>query len=169
MPSTQVQRISHVALVIDNPVPTHKFWTEVMGLRYSTCFLSDTNHGTGEYEPYLHTFYTLPDGTSLAYFVMLPGGLEPGPDWQNHPARHFSLVVEQAEDLPKWAAHLRSHGVEVQEDFGRESGPLLYFRDPNGIRFELTVPYQPPTSDDAQSAARVLDSWLKETRGKDER
>jgi catechol 2,3-dioxygenase-like lactoylglutathione lyase family enzyme len=164
MSGTQVQRISHVALVIDDPVPTHKFWTEVMGLRYSTCFLSDVSHATGEYEPYLHTFYTLPDGTSLAYFVMLPGGLRPTPDWQSHPARHFTLIVERAEDLPKWAEHLRRHGVEVQEDYERESGPVLYFRDPNGIRFELTIPYRLPAAQDEQTAQEVFNAWLAETR-----
>ncbi len=164
MSTTEVQRISHVALVIDDPVPTHEFWTKVMGLRYSTCFLSDHNHGSGEFEPYLHTFYTLPDGTSLAYFVMLPGGLQPTPNWQNHPARHFSLIVEKAEDLPKWAEHLRRHGVEVQEDNENINEPKLYFRDPNGIRFELTIANRPATEQDEQAAAEVLRAWLHETR-----
>jgi len=159
-----VQRVSHIALVIEDPVPTHKFWTEIMGLRYSTCFLSDYNHGTGAFEPYLHTFYTLPDGTSIAYFIMLPGAPQPTPDWQSHPARHFSLIVERAEDLPRWAAHLRQHGIEVQQDFGRDSSPALYFRDPNGIRFELTVANQAFNEQDEQAAAQILQSWLTETR-----
>lgn len=166
MSSQQVQRISHLALVIDNPIPTHQFWTEVMGLRYSTCFLSDYNHGSGEFEPYLHTFYTLPDGTSIAYFVMLPGAPQPGPDsdWVSHPARHFGLFVERAEDLPRWAEHLVESGVEVRTDFGRESGPALYFRDPSGIRFELTVAPRPASLAEEQTAQQVLEAWLNETR-----
>jgi catechol 2,3-dioxygenase-like lactoylglutathione lyase family enzyme len=163
-PSHPARRVSHLALVIDDPVPTHNFWTEVMGLRYSTCFLSDYNHGTGEFEPYLHTFYTLPDGTSIAYFVMLPGGPQLGPDWVRHPARHFGLAVEQAEDLPRWAEHLRRHGVEVQEDYERERGPALYFCDPNGIRFELTVASPSIRPEDEQAAQEILQSWLAETR-----
>lgn len=157
-----VQRVSHLALVIDDPVATHAFWTEVMGLRYSTCFLSDFNHGSGEYEPYLHTFYTLPDGTSIAYFVMLPGGLKPTPDYLSHPARHFGLTIETAEELPDWAEHLRQSGVEVQEDYQRESGPAVYFRDPNGIRFELTVSRPPVTTVNEQAANAVLQTWIKD-------
>lgn len=157
----RLKRVSHLALVIDDPTPTHQFCTEVLGMRYSTCFLAEYRPSTKEYEPYIHTFYTLPDGTSVAYFVMLPGSPQPTPDWISHPARHFAFYVESSSDLPKWAAHLRQHGVEVTEDYN-EADPTLRFRDPNGVRFELKAPKKQLVVNAEATALQTLEQWLTE-------
>jgi glyoxylase I family protein len=157
----RLKRVSHIALVVDDPTPAHNFCTEVLGMRYSTCFLAEYRAGTDIREPYIHTFYTMDDGTSLAYFVMLPGAPQPTPDWLSHPARHFAFQAESLADLPKWAELLRSKGVEVEEDYN-EVDPTLRFCDPNGIRFELKAPKTRPTPTAEATAIQNLENWLAE-------
>jgi catechol 2,3-dioxygenase-like lactoylglutathione lyase family enzyme len=156
----RLKRVSHIALVVNDPSPAHIFCTEVLGMRYSTCFLLEYRPGTDIYEPYIHTFYTMDDGTSLAYFVMLPGAPQPTPDWINHPARHFAFHAESNADLPKWAEKLRAHGVEVEADFN-ESDPTLRFCDPNGVRFEIKAPKSQPSATAEATAIETLEQWLK--------
>lgn len=158
----RLKRVSHLALVVDDPEPAHKFCTEVLGLRYSTCFLAEYRPSTKEYEPYIHTFYTLDDGTSIAYFVMLPGSPQPTPDLISHPARHFAFHSDDAADLPKWAAYLRQRGVEVEEDYN-EARPALRFCEPSGLRFEIHAPKAKPTPDGEAEAIKNLEQWLAET------
>lgn len=157
----RLKRVSHIALVVEDPTPAHTFCTEVLGMRYSTCFLNEYRPGTDIPEPYIHTFYTMDDGTSLAYFVMLPGAPQPTPDYISHAARHFAFQAESAADLPKWAEKLRSHNVEVTEDYN-ESDPTLRFCDPNGVRFEIKAPKVLPSENAEQTALQTLEKWLAE-------
>src|SRR5215211_1421848 len=101
-----VNGLHHAAYISERLEDTHRFWTETMGLRFSWAITNMHVPSTGLYSPHIHVFYELADHGNVAYFAIQPGTLDPGPNWPDHPARHYALQAADADDLPRWKARL---------------------------------------------------------------
>jgi glyoxylase I family protein len=161
-PELRILGNHHLALVVeDNIDETHRFWTEVMGLRFSWAVTNLYVPSTGEYSPHMHTFYALENQGNVAYFAIQPETMRAGPNWTDHPGRFIALQAGADDQLPHWRARLESAGVPVAEDLEEDGRLALSFRDPEGHRFKITGPARTYTEHDAQQAQELVDAWIQ--------
>ncbi len=135
----------HTGYVTHDSQATVDFYTKVMGMEFVCAVTDDTVPSTGDPFPYMHLFFMLGDGSTLAFFESI--GLPP-PAKSTHPGydvfTHLALNAETREEVDAWAAHLRAKGVDFIGPVDHGIIYSLYFYDPNGVRLELTA-----TTDDS--------------------
>lgn len=133
-------RLNHVAYVIRDAEETAAFYSDVLGMTLTEFVIDDKVPSTGEPFPYVHLFFELGDGSSLAFFESI--GL-PEPAKSSHPAydvfNHLALDVGTKENVDRWADRLRAMGVDFVGPVDHTVIYSIYFHDPNGIRLELTA------------------------------
>lgn len=153
-------RLNHAAYTIRDAAETTHFYRDVMGLPLVGFVIDDKVPSTGDPFPYVHLFFELADGSSLAFFESV--GLPP-PAKASHPAydvfNHLALDVGTPANVDAWARHLRAHGVDVVGPIDHAVIYSVYFYDPNGIRLELTCNtlWKP----DVEGSAASLLAWTK--------
>ena len=132
-------RLNHVAYVIRDAGETADFYSGILGLPMTEFIIDDKVPSTGDAFPYVHLFFELGDGSSLAFFESI--GL-PEPAKSSHPAydvfNHLALDVGSKGEVDRWAEHLSAHGVSFIGPVDHTVIYSIYFHDPNGIRLELT-------------------------------
>jgi catechol 2,3-dioxygenase-like lactoylglutathione lyase family enzyme len=122
---------------------------------------------TGEHCPYVHLFFEMKDGSSVAFFDLGDHtAAQPSPNtpaWVNH----LALQVGSVADVHTARQRLLDAGVEVRGPVDHDGFvQSIYFFDPNGIRLELTT----TTATAEQLAgyrreARALcDAWSQEKK-----
>lgn len=157
---TSPARLNHVAYVIRDAGETADFYAGVLGLPMTEFIIDDKVPSTGDPFPYVHLFFELGDGSSLAFFESI--GL-PDPAKATHPAydvfNHLALDVGTKEEVDRWAEHLRAHGVPFIGPVDHTVIYSIYFHDPNGIRLELTCNtlWKP----DPEAAKQSLGAWTR--------
>ncbi len=156
-----VRGLHHFAWRCRDSEETRRFYEDVLGLPLVHVIKSDHVPSTGEFCPYVHIFFEMADGSSMAFFDLgddtaaLPSPNTPA--WVNH----IALRVDSVDALRAAKARLESAGVEVLGITDHEIIESIYFFDPNGLRVELTT----PTASEAEmrahaAAARAdLDAW----------
>ena len=149
--------LHHIALACKDPLATHRFYGEVLGLALAH---TETQHGPNG-ERVTHFFYDLGDGSMLAFFD-LHGAGEPDdfdaaistglglPVWVNH----FAMRRDLAE-LPVIKERLLGLGIEPTMEADHGWCTSLYYTDPNGIMVEFCAD-TPGVAADAAEAERVL-------------
>jgi catechol 2,3-dioxygenase-like lactoylglutathione lyase family enzyme len=152
--------LHHTAYVTHDTKATVQFYTEILDMPLISAVVDDEIPSTGDPWPYVHLFFELGDGSTIAFFESL--GL-PGPSPASHPAyevfNHLALDVGARADVDRWADRLRSRGVEVLGPVDHGIIYSIYFHDPNGIRLELTA----NTADWKSHAAKArddVDAWI---------
>ncbi len=159
-----VLRLHHFAWRCRDAGETRVFYEDVLGLPLTHVIRADNVPSTGEYCPYVHLFFALQDGSSIAFFdlgdnqMALPSPNTPA--WVNH----LALKVESMASLESAKRKLEAAGVEVLGVTDHGFVRSIYFFDPNGIRLELTVDMSddPVSESDLAGARRKLDEWLVE-------
>jgi len=156
------KRLHHAAYRCLDAKKTVKFYTEILGLKFSHAMGEDHVPSTGLYSPHIHIFFQLEDGSCIAFFECPkdPGNMKDleSPDW----IQHFAFKVESMEVLLKAKQELMDKGIEVlgptnHDDFISS----IYFFDPSGHRLELTA----DTCDASmyplfeEEAPKVLELW----------
>ena len=134
------KRLHHAAYRCLDAKETTRFYTEVLGLKFSHAMGEDHVPSTGMYSPHIHIFFQMEDGSCIAFFECPkdPGNIKDmeSPDW----IQHFAFKVESMEVLLKAKEELMAKGIEVlgptnHDDFISS----IYFFDPSGHRLELTA------------------------------
>ncbi|HZY17789.1 MAG TPA: VOC family protein [Ramlibacter sp.] len=163
-----VEGLHHFAWRCRDAQETRHFYEDLLGLPLVHVIRKDHVPSTGEYCPYVHIFFRMRDGSSIAFFDLgdataaMPSPNTPS--WVNH----IALRVATREDLLAMKQRLAAHGVEVvgvtDHDGYIES---IYFFDPNGLRLELTVEVAAPQVVDgyARDAHAALRAWAGRKRG----
>ena len=143
---------------------TRHFYEDILGLPLVHVIRSDTVPSTGEHCPYVHIFFRMQDGSSLAFFDLgddvkaLPSPNTPA--WVNH----IALRVESVDDLLRAKQRLQAAGVEVLGITDHHIIESIYFFDPNGIRLELTTPTATASEMEAHArrAHAEVAAWSRE-------
>ena len=115
--------VGHFGLAVRDPKKSAQWWQRVIGLRKEFEFENGIAVGN--------------DNVTIAFFKG-----EPGPGTFEHVSFHLPNMAT----LRKALAHLKKHKVDI-EDPGDEIGPEapgsphmgLWFHDPDGYRWELSV------------------------------
>lgn len=160
------KKLHHAAYRCKDAAETVKFYTDVLGLKFSHAMGEDHVPSTGKYSPHIHIFFEMEDGSSIAFFECPKdaGNMKDleSPDW----IQHFAFEVDSVQTVLQAKAELEAKGLSVvgptnHDDFITS----IYFFDPSGHRLELTA----RTGDPARhkifesEAHQVLALW-NETR-----
>jgi catechol 2,3-dioxygenase-like lactoylglutathione lyase family enzyme len=138
-----IHGLHHFAWRCRNAEQTRQFYEDLLGLPLVHVIRADHVPSTGEYCPYVHLFFRLGDGSTIAFFDLGDDtAAEPSPNtpaWVNH----IALRVGSLEALHAARQRLMQAGVEVLGPTDHHIIQSIYFFDPNGLRLELTVPTVP--------------------------
>ena len=162
-----IRRLHHFAWRCRDAEETRAFYEDILCLPLTHVVRADSVPSTGENCPYVHLFFGLRDGSSIAFFDLgdntaaLPSPNTPS--WVNH----LALKVDSMDALERARQALLSAGVEVLGITDHGFVRSIYFFDPNGIRLEFTA--ETATRDELQQFARAahaaLADWNKEKAG----
>src|SRR6201997_4429991 len=159
------KRLNHLAYVTRDTAATVKFWTEVMQMPLVEAVMNDRVPSTGDPFPYVHFFFRMQDGSTIAFFeaVGLPARSEPA-----HPAYlvfdHLALEVGTRAEGDEWRDWVVAHQVDVLGPVDHGIIYSVYFHDPNGIRLEITTPLAADWNDRPEVARDIVGSWLEAKR-----
>jgi len=158
------KKLHHAAFRCKDAVETVKFYTEMLGLKFSHAMGADYVPSTGLYSPHVHIFFEMEDGSSIAFFECPrdPGNVKDleSPDW----IQHFAFEVESKEVLLQAKAALEAKGVQVVGPTNHDDFILsIYFFDPSGHRLELTTRIAAPERYKLfeEEAPQVLGLWAQ--------
>jgi catechol 2,3-dioxygenase-like lactoylglutathione lyase family enzyme len=118
-----VSRVANVIIPVADQERQLQFYTDILGLEKR----ADVPFG---------------DGVEGRWIEVAPSGAEtviaicpPGP--RNESGRKDTGITLQTDDIDAYHAHLKGHGVEVDDEvsrMGEPVPPLFWFRDPEGNR-----------------------------------
>jgi catechol 2,3-dioxygenase-like lactoylglutathione lyase family enzyme len=151
--------LHHTAYVTHDVTATVDFYTRVLRMKLVSSVIDDAVPSTGDPFPYIHLFFQMADGSTVAFFESLD---LPAPAEVSHPAykifNHLALDVGSVEAVNQWARHLAAEGVEFIGPVEHGIIHSIYFYDPNGIRLELTADV---TTEWKSHGARATDDVAK--------
>lgn len=155
------RKLNHAAFRCRDARETVEFYTSLLGLRFAHAVGGDHVPSTGEYDPHMHVFLEMADGSWLAFFEVprAPGGMRDTtmPDW----IQHFAMEVADNDALLAAKARLEGAGLTVLGPTDHGMIRSIYFHDPSGHRLELTcrtVSDEVMASYEAE-AYRLLELW----------
>lgn len=158
-----LSRIHHVAYRCRDAKETVEWYSQVLGMRYTTAFAEDHVPSTGEYDPYMHVFLDCGGGNVLAFFE-LPNQPAMGrdmntPEW----VQHLAFEVPDFDALMAAKTHIEAQGIDVLGPTYHGIFKSIYFFDPNGHRVELAcnIGTAEQYAELARVAPLMLEEWAK--------
>jgi len=152
--------LHHAAYVTHDVGATVDFYTRVLRMNLVSSVIDDAIPSTGDPFPYIHLFFELQDGSTIAFFESLD--LPPAPP-AAHPAyeifNHLALDAGSVEAVDEWTRHLAAEGVEFIGPVEHGIIYSIYFRDPNDLRIELTANVTTDWKLHGEQAADDVAAW----------
>jgi len=166
--------LNHVAWVTHDVEATANFYIGVMGMELASTVYDDSIPSTGDAFPYFHIFFKMCDGSTIAFFEA--PGLPRRPAIA-HPAYdifdHIALEARDQAEVDQWHQWLLANDIEVVGPTDHKGLIYsIYFKDPNGIRLEITTPVDPHWNAHGEQGHIDLKQWCDakkaaEARGED--
>lgn len=158
--------LNHAAWVTHDVEATADFYMNIMGMDLASTVIGGSVPSTGDAFPYFHIFFRMKDGSTIAFFEA--PGLPERPA-VSHPAYHiFDHIALQAashEEVDRWYEWLTSNGIDVVGPTDHDGLIYsIYFKDPNGLRLEITYPTDPDWNRHTQQAYADLEFWKEGKR-----
>jgi catechol 2,3-dioxygenase-like lactoylglutathione lyase family enzyme len=158
-------RLNHLAYVTHDTAATVHFYAEVMRMPLIEAVMNERVPSTGDPFPYVHFFFRMQDGSTIASFEAV--GLPPRPE-PTHPAYlvfdHLALEVGTPLEVDEWKDRLESRGIDVIGPIDHGTIYSIYFHDPNGIRLVITTPLAADWNDRPEVARDIVGAWLEAKR-----
>lgn len=156
------QKLHHAASATQDAARIADFYSRILGMEMVHTVMDDTVPSTGQPFPYLHLFFRMADGSTIAFFESpsLPpraAASHAGYDVFDH----FAMEVSSREEIDRWHRWLAHNGVDVVGPTNHGIIYSIYFHDPDGRRLELTTNLDASWSDHAETARKDLDAWLE--------
>lgn len=165
-PGLTPQKLSHAAWVTHDVEATTDFYARILGMTLCSTVIGDRIPSTGDEMPYFHLFFRLQDGSTIAFFEA--PGLPPR-DKPSHEAYnvfdHFAMQATDHAEVDRWKSWLTQNGVDVLGPTNHDGLIYsIYFRDPNGLRLEITAHTDPLWNRHEEQAARDVADWAAAKR-----
>jgi catechol 2,3-dioxygenase-like lactoylglutathione lyase family enzyme len=132
--------LHHFAWRCRDAEETRRFYEDLLGMPLVHVIRAERVPSTGEHCPYVHLFFEMADGSSIAFFDLGDGAAPlPSantPDW----VQHIAVRVESQERLMALKRRVEAAGVQVLGVTDHHICRSIYFFDPNGLRLEFTLP-----------------------------
>jgi catechol 2,3-dioxygenase-like lactoylglutathione lyase family enzyme len=161
----KIRRLHHHAVRTDDMEATRGFYEDVLGMPMVAALKQQTDPVSGREMPFLHCFFEMGDGGSLAFFQFLPDAHGPAnklpPNAIDH---HIAMSVPDFDDIVRYKARFDELG---HTNCGINHGFCysLYVRDPNGMLVELVAdaPNELELNEAAAATAhRALAAWSRQ-------
>ncbi|AMW78423.1 hypothetical protein AMD27_05675 [Acinetobacter sp. TGL-Y2] len=134
-----VKSLHHLAHYCHDAEETRHFYEDLLGLRLVHTLIVKNLPGSGRYNPYVHLFFELEDGSSIAFFDTLGEPDHPGMAAEKPWTDHIALKLNDMEKLYQAKERLENAGVRVAGPIDHEFTQSIYFNDPNGVNLEFAV------------------------------
>jgi glyoxylase I family protein len=160
--NNKVRRLHHHAVRTDDMEATRRFYEDLLGMPMVAAMRGLTDRHFGGGTPFLHCFFELGDGSSLAFFQFAPETSGPAdklpPDGIDH---HIAVSVPAFDEIARLKSKFDALGYL---NCGIDHGFCysLYVRDPNGMLLELVGDAANElelTGAGAEAAHDVLAQW----------
>jgi len=116
-------RIDHVAHLCRNPHATHRFYSDVLGLKLNRAYAGRE----------LMLIYELPNDGFLVFTSGESAAQAPSREiWERE---HIGLTVKTRVEFEHWLSKLKQHGISFQ----LVDNERIYFSDPDGLVLEIEV------------------------------
>lgn len=153
--------LNHAAWVTHDVKATADFYMNVMGMDLASTVVGNSVPSTGDEFPYFHIFFRMKDGSTIAFFEA-PG--LPARSAVSHPAYeifdHIALQAETREEVDEWFEWLTAKGLDVVGPTDHDGLIYsIYFKDPNGIRLEITYPTDADWNRHSEKGFAHLRAW----------
>lgn len=150
-----LKKLHHNAYRCIDSETTRKFYEDFLGLPLKETFeISSTL--TGRKTDVLHTFYSLADGSCLAFFEVL-GKKFKYKKWHDFDL-HIAIEVEE-KFLLKYLKEGKNANIETRGISDHGFIKSIYLRDPNGYVIELTNPVKSYKNKNDMSPREILNDW----------
>ena len=150
-----LKKLHHNAYRCNNSENTRKFYEDFLGLPLVDAFEISTTM-TGRATKVLHTFYSLNDRSSLAFFEVANKTFK-YKKWHDFDL-HIALQVDE-NILLKYYKLGKDNGIETRGISDHGFIKSVYFRDPDGYVIELTSPIKNYKIYNKKTSREVLDEW----------
>jgi glyoxylase I family protein len=135
----KIRRLHHHAVRTDDMEVTRRFYEDLLGMPMVAALKSNVDPTTGRATPFLHCFFEMADGSSLAFFQFLPEVYGPAINLPRSGIdHHIALSVPDFDDIAELKAKFDEHG---HASCGINHGFCysLYVRDPHGMLLEFVA------------------------------
>ena len=150
-----IKKLHHNAYRCIDSEDTRKFYEDFLGLPLLDAFeISETMTGTKTKA--MHTFYSLADGSCLAFFEVMGKPFE-YKRWHDFDL-HIALEVEES-ILLNFYEKGKDNNIETRGISDHGFIKSIYFRDPNGYVIELTSPIKNYKNNYKKKAKDILKEW----------
>ncbi|MBL0420084.1 VOC family protein [Ramlibacter sp. AW1] len=160
-----IRQLHHFAWRCRDAEETRRFYEDLLGLPLTHVVRADHVPSTGDHCPFVHLFFEMRDGSSIAFFDLGDDqAADPSPNtpaWVNH----LALRVDSEAELVEARRRLTEAGVEVRGPIDHDGFvKSIYFFDPNGIRLELTTltASEDELAGYRRKARAACDAWTRE-------
>lgn len=159
----QIGRVHHIAYAVKDQAATRRFYEDVLGLPLVAAWaeIAEFPEFPGRQIEYLHTFYSLDDGSTIAFFAFADDDVYEVYKRAPSPFIHYSMKVE--------AAHRKTIEERViaggYPSFAIDHGYVdsFYVVDPDGLVVEFCIDPQNVEQINARqlvSAHATLERWV---------
>jgi glyoxylase I family protein len=135
----KIRRLHHHAVRTDDMEATRRFYEDLLGMPMVAALKGNVDPTTGRATPFLHCFFELADGSSLAFFQFLPELYGPATNLPRSGIdHHIAVSVPDFDDIADLKAKFDEHGYAscgINHGFCYS----LYVRDPNGMLLEFVA------------------------------
>ena len=157
-----IKQLSHTAVRVMDMRKTRAFYEDLLGLPMISSQIADFDVVTGEKSNYIHCFFEMADGASLAFFQFEEGFRGALAEHTDDPfERHLGLRADSIEYVDDLYLRAKAAGVNcyiVDHDWCYS----LYMIDPDGETVEVTLhrPSADVVLDQPDVARERLEHWL---------
>ena len=134
---TRIARLHHHALRTNNMEKTREFYEDILEMPMVAAFKEMIDPTRGLATPYLHCFFEMKEGSSLAFFEFADNARGEAPKTpQDALDHHVAVSVPDFDDIDRFMKKLEAAGYPIA---GIDHGFCysVYVRDPNGMLVEL--------------------------------
>jgi catechol 2,3-dioxygenase-like lactoylglutathione lyase family enzyme len=153
----KLKKLHHSAYRCKDTNQTKKFYVDFLGLKLTKAFIIEATK-TNRKTKVLHSFYTLKDGSAIAFFE------DPSTTFKFKKQRDFDLHIAfevTLKDLNYFFDKGKKLGIETRGISDHGFIKSIYLRDPNGYIIELTTPTKGKTSQSKKNLVKILEKWDK--------
>jgi glyoxylase I family protein len=137
--ANRIKRLHHHALRTNDMEATRHFYEDILGMPMVSTLIEMVDPTRGTETPYLHCFFEMGDGSSIAFFEFANGVRGDAPKTpQDALDHHFAVSVPSFDDIKALKEKLEAAGhrcAGIDHDFCYS----LYVRDPNGMLMEFVA------------------------------
>ena len=107
--SNKIRRLHYHAVRTDDMEATRRFYEDILGMPMVSAMKESVDSTNGRKTPFLHCFFEMGDGGSLAFFQFLPDAYGPANKLpQDGIDHHIAMSVPDFDDLAELKAKLVS-------------------------------------------------------------